>query len=77
MFLFGTMRKNWDLLLIQDKKNMSEPGTDNRLLSEDSKPIDNPISLDQVGKELKYWVYFISWALKLYTMFLVAKMKRT
>ena len=81
LFLFGTMRENWESELIEQYK--SSAATQSKFNSENQeqrilqisevKPEKSKISLSNVLKELKYWIYIVSWIVKLYVMTVVSK----
>lgn len=83
MFLFGTMRNNWEDKIIQDaidsqkEKNEIDPDDVRRVLrliqeqpkQEEFDFSNKSLNLGQVIKEMKLWVYMFSFLIKLFMIY--------
>lgn len=85
MFLFGTMRNNWEDKVIEEAiasaKDIKEIDPDDvrrilRLLNEQKEEVDfsnKSLNLGYVFKELKLWVYMLSFLVKMFMVFQMIK----
>ena len=88
MFLFGTMRNNWEKKLNQLARN--SPANVENLIEADKKQLlrllqqqknsndqyfDNSLIMSRMIRELKLWIYIFSFVIKLYVIFLINKYK--
>ena len=80
LFLTGKSNSKWiDKLLEQDTINDLKTNSTIRLLSNQTTTIkieEGEFQWKVFLNELKYWVYVLSWAIKLYSLYLVAKIKK-
>jgi hypothetical protein len=76
-YMFGTMRNNWEKRLIQNRLNNNAITPSERLLAtETTETFDESITFSGIMAEVKYWVYIVSWMIKLWSFQMLAKFKR-
>ena len=82
MFLFGTIRSNWESELIYEYKKyeMKQAKHSSYRMLEITEVADpaskkSKISIGNLLQEAKYWVYMISWIIKLFILNIIANMK--